>query len=108
MRFRRTCRLPVTYVIAAIVCSGLTAIALYFAGDADLLPAALAILANIHTRGVIHGDLRPENFLVNEADIGKGGAKTVVIFDFSHSSFDMGSEAQGKECDEMKVLFESL
>ena len=90
------------------MCSGISAIALSFAGDADLLPAALAILANIHAKGVLHGDLRPENFLINEADIGKGGTKTVIIFDFSHCSFSMGREDQSKEVDEMKALFESL
>ncbi|CAL8462640.1 g2173 [Coccomyxa elongata] len=68
-------------------------------GDADLLPAALAILANVHARGVIHGDLREENFLVNEAGIAMGGAKTIMLFDFSHSSIDSDKEAQADEVD---------
>lgn len=79
-----------------------------FAGDAELLPAALAILANIHAKGVIHGDLREDNFLVNEAGIAMGGAKTVMLFDFSHSSFDTDMDAQGDEVDEMIDLFKSL
>lgn len=77
-------------------------------GDADLLPAALAILANIHERGVMHGDLRPEKFLVNEAGIAMGGAKSIVLFDFSHSTFDMDNEAQRAEVADMEKLFKFL
>ena len=101
-------RIAVCFDLCATLCFGISAIAFLFAGDEDLLPAALAILANIHAKGVIHGDLREENFLINEADVGKGGAKTVVLFDFSHCSFNVGEEDQGKEVDEMKVLSKSL
>lgn len=109
-----TCRLPISNGSAAIsVIPSCTivasrAICLLLAGDEDLLPAALAILAKIHAKGVIHGDLNPECFLVNEADVGKGAAKNVVLIHFSHCSFNVGKEDQGKEIAEMKALFESL
>ncbi|BDA46513.1 hypothetical protein COCOBI_08-6070 [Coccomyxa sp. Obi] len=77
-------------------------------GDEDLLPAALAILANIHAKGVIHGDLREDNFLVNEAGVAMGGTKTIVLIDFSHASLNPDKKAQDDEIDEMKDLFEYL
>lgn len=106
-------RLPVTSGSVACKVVRLCALACqhllcYPTGDADLLPAALAILANVHARGIIHGDLREENFLVNEAGIAMGGAKTIMLFDFSHSSIDSDKEAQAYEVDEMVDLFESL
>ncbi|CAL8471202.1 g10744 [Coccomyxa elongata] len=77
-------------------------------GDAELLPA-LAILEQIHIRGVIHGDLRAENFVVMEPDIAKGLAhKSIFLLDFSHATFDRRQETQCCEICNLQSLFQSL
>ncbi len=77
----------------------------YFAGDTQLLPAAVAILEQIHKEGVIHGDLRPENFMVR-ADV--PADKPIFILDFSHSQIDRSQEAQLSEMCNLQILFQSL
>ncbi len=73
-----------------------------------MLPAALAILEHIHAKGVIHGDLKESNFLVDEPCIATGGAKTIMLIDFSHSRFDTDKDAQDEEVEEMLYLFDYL
>ncbi|CAL8471175.1 g10717 [Coccomyxa elongata] len=77
-------------------------------GDSELLPTALAILNQVHSKGIIHGDLRPPNFIVNELDTVQGVQKTIFLLDFSHCDFDASEEAQHSEVCNLKRLFEAM
>ncbi|BDA48478.1 hypothetical protein COCOBI_12-1570 [Coccomyxa sp. Obi] len=77
-------------------------------GDSELLPEALAILSQVHAKGIIHQDLRRENFIVNELDTPQGVQKTLFLLDFSNCEFNADEEAQRRELCDLKRLFEAL
>jgi tRNA A-37 threonylcarbamoyl transferase component Bud32 len=74
------------------------------AGDEGLLSAARSILQRIHSKGVIHGDLREDNLIVTH----QGGSCKVWLLDFSHCRFSNDAAAQEQELCELEDLFHDL
>ncbi|KAK9902748.1 hypothetical protein WJX75_004828 [Coccomyxa subellipsoidea] len=73
-------------------------------GDRDLLPTARAIVQRIHAKGIIHGDLRKENFVVMQ----RGSERSISLIDFSHCRFTTDASAQWLELWELERLFDAL
>ena len=74
------------------------------AGDEYLYPAALAILHKVHSRGVIHGDVRYQNFVVSP----QGSLPAIWLLDFSHCVLSHDEEKQQDDLNELHDLFTNL
>jgi serine/threonine protein kinase len=64
--------------------------------------AAQHALRALHNRGVLHGDLRPENIILTDADSGQNG---VCLLDFASSSRSTAVDLQQAEELELAGLF---
>lgn len=85
------------------------------AGDEELFQQALDIVQQLHQRGVIHGDLDPQNFIIcarepkhcptNTAEGAKG---ELMIIDFGCSSFSSKQRERAEEIKSLKEMFADL
>ena len=57
-------------------------------------------MQQIHTAGILHGDIRPENILL--------GAEGVTIIDFGHSKKCDNVRAKDKESASLRRLLDSV
>eukprot|EP00197_Chlamydomonas_leiostraca_P006430 CAMPEP_0202868670 /NCGR_PEP_ID=MMETSP1391-20130828/11007_1 /ASSEMBLY_ACC=CAM_ASM_000867 /TAXON_ID=1034604 /ORGANISM="Chlamydomonas leiostraca, Strain SAG 11-49" /LENGTH=595 /DNA_ID=CAMNT_0049548865 /DNA_START=6 /DNA_END=1793 /DNA_ORIENTATION=+ len=71
--------------------------------DAALLPAASEGLARIHSAGVLHGDIRPENLLVVPG--GPGAQPRVVWLDFGLACHCTDAAAHQFEQRQLQLMF---
>jgi tRNA A-37 threonylcarbamoyl transferase component Bud32 len=58
----------------------------------------------IHAKGVVHGDLRKENFVV----LDRSSERSISLIDFSHCRFTTDASAQWLELCELERLFDAL
>lgn len=66
------------------------------AGDQDLACQAQQVLSKVHARGVLHGDLNVDNFMVVE----HGPSPQLFLLDFSNGEVlqDADRQAEEMEC----------
>ena len=63
--------------------------------------AAVAALAELHRAGVLHGDIFPANFMVEERP---GQAPRVTVVDLERSQFSEDQEAFVREMEDLKAM----
>ena len=76
--------------------------------DAHLLPQLQQSLKAVHEAGVVHGDLRPSNILVEELHgVEAGWKQRVWIIDFGHAVLDAVQKLKDDEMQDLILLFSS-
>lgn len=73
--------------------------------DGHLLPQLQLALQAVHNLGVLHGDLRNQNILVEEGDPPLGGGRQKVwLIDFGNSSVNATQVEKDGEMSELSLL----
>lgn len=76
--------------------------------DAHLLPQLQSSLKAVHEAGVVHGDLRPSNIIVEELHgLDAGREQRVWIIDFGHAELDATRKLKDDEMQGLMTLFSS-